>query len=151
MYPSVCVECIVVEAVMNASWFFPWMHLETTVRFPGRRWSFRVYISQYFRGMMLLFASLVSVLCNSANTSSFTTLNFVDNNDGGHIQVAILPWTLALTECVYPLTVNIFNLAPLMWTLPRAYDDAVNVCEDESISLYSLDKDYFTINQGKAE
>nr|VDC68230.1 unnamed protein product [Brassica rapa] len=32
MYPSVCVECIVVEAVMNASWFFPWMHLETTVR-----------------------------------------------------------------------------------------------------------------------
>lgn len=80
----------------------------------GMPYEYSVYISQYFRGMMLLFASLVSVLCNSANTSSFTTLNFVDNNDGGHIQVAILPWTLALTECVYPLTVNIFNLAPLM-------------------------------------
>ncbi|KAF3595159.1 hypothetical protein DY000_02025779 [Brassica cretica] len=35
---------------------------------------------------------------NSADTSSFTTWNFVDNNDEGHIQVSILLWTLALTE-----------------------------------------------------
>ncbi|CAN7025454.1 unnamed protein product [Brassica rapa subsp. trilocularis] len=62
MYPSVCVECIVVEAVTNASWFFPWMHLETTVlhrardtvlmehnkSMYGMPYEYSVYISQYF-------------------------------------------------------------------------------------------------------
>ncbi|CAN7101759.1 unnamed protein product [Brassica rapa subsp. narinosa] len=61
MYPSVCVECIVVEAVMNASWFFPWMHLETTVlhrardtvlmehnkSMYGMPYEYSVYISHY--------------------------------------------------------------------------------------------------------
>lgn len=73
-----------------------------------------VLLMDGFNNPVCLQPSRLKLEINSANTSSFTTWNFVDNNDGGHIQVAILPWTLALTECVYPLTVNIFNLAPLM-------------------------------------
>ncbi|VVA93827.1 unnamed protein product [Arabis nemorensis] len=59
----------------------------------------------------------------SANTSSFTTWEFVDNNDGTY------------TGSYLAMEVDGY--------FPRAYDDAVNVWEDESISFNPLENDYF--------
>ncbi|CAH2065290.1 unnamed protein product [Thlaspi arvense] len=77
----------------------------------------------------------------SANTSSFTTWNFVDNNDGTY------------TVCTYRMCVSFDNqnIQPCPFDVnvycsgyfPKAYDDAVNVWEDESISFKPLENDYF--------
>ncbi|XP_023641217.1 protein GAMETE EXPRESSED 2 isoform X2 [Capsella rubella] len=84
----------------------------------------------------------------SANTSSFTTWGFVDNNDGtytgsylamevGTYQICVTVDNKHIQPC--PFEVNVYSNG----YFPRAYDDPVNVWEDESISFNPLENDYF--------
>ncbi|CAH8299742.1 unnamed protein product [Eruca vesicaria subsp. sativa] len=106
----------------------------------------------------------------SANTSSFTTWKFVDNTDGtytcsylamdvGTYQMCVSFDDKHIQPC--PFDVNVysskyfyfyffhfnmslrFSLDFLGGYFPKAYDDEVNVWEDESISFYPLENDYF--------
>ncbi|CAH2044666.1 unnamed protein product [Thlaspi arvense] len=84
----------------------------------------------------------------SANTSSFTTWNFVDNNDGtytgSYLAMEVGTYRMCVTfdnktiqPC--PFDVNVYSSG----YFPKAYDDPVNVWEDESISFKPLENDYF--------
>ncbi|KAG7537207.1 Immunoglobulin E-set [Arabidopsis suecica] len=84
----------------------------------------------------------------SANTSSFTTWEFVDNNDGtytgSYLAMEVGTYRMCLSfdnkhiqPC--PFDVNVYSNG----YFPRAYDDPVNVWEDESISFNPLENDYF--------
>ncbi|KAJ0232276.1 Protein GAMETE EXPRESSED 2 [Hirschfeldia incana] len=84
----------------------------------------------------------------SANTSSFTTWKFVDNTDGTYIGSYLAMDVGTYRMCVSfddkhiqpcPFDVNVYSSG----YFPKAYDDAINVWEDESISFYPLENDYF--------
>ncbi|ESQ32377.1 hypothetical protein EUTSA_v10005444mg, partial [Eutrema salsugineum] len=84
----------------------------------------------------------------SSNTSNFTTWNFVDNSDGTYTGSYLAMEIGTYRMCVSfdnkhikpcPFDVNVYSSG----YFPRAYDDAVNVWEDESISFNSLENDYF--------
>ncbi|KAL9282862.1 putative immunoglobulin-like protein [Arabidopsis thaliana] len=85
---------------------------------------------------------------SSANTSSFTTWEFVDNNDGTYIGSYLAMEVGTYRMCISfdnkhiqpcPFDVNVYSNG----YFPRAYDDPVNVWEDESISFNPLENDYF--------
>ncbi|KAG7533513.1 Immunoglobulin E-set [Arabidopsis thaliana x Arabidopsis arenosa] len=84
----------------------------------------------------------------SANTSSFTTWEFVDNNDGTYTGSYLAMEVGTYRMCISfdnkhiqpcPFDVNVYSNG----YFPRAYDDPVNVWEDESISFNPLENDYF--------
>ncbi|CAH8359497.1 unnamed protein product [Eruca vesicaria subsp. sativa] len=84
----------------------------------------------------------------SANTSSFTTWKFVDNTDGTYTGSYLVMDVGTYQMCVSfddkhiqpcPFDVNVYSSG----YFPKAYDDEVNVWEDESISFYPLENDYF--------
>ncbi|XP_056845476.1 protein GAMETE EXPRESSED 2 [Raphanus sativus] len=84
----------------------------------------------------------------SANTSSFTTWKFVDNTDGTYTGSYLAMDVGTYRMCVSfgdqhiqpcPFDVNVYSSG----YFPKAYDDAINVWEDESISFYPLENDYF--------
>ncbi|XP_010512519.1 PREDICTED: LOW QUALITY PROTEIN: protein GAMETE EXPRESSED 2-like [Camelina sativa] len=84
----------------------------------------------------------------SANTSSFTTWEFVDNNDGTYTGSYLAMEVGTYHMCVSvdnkhiqpcPFEVNVYSNG----YFPRAYDDPVSVWEDESISFKPLENDYF--------
>ncbi|CAH8358393.1 unnamed protein product [Eruca vesicaria subsp. sativa] len=84
----------------------------------------------------------------SANTSSFTTWKFVDNTDGTYTGSYLVMDVGTYQMCVSfddkhiqpcPFDINVYSSG----YFPKAYDDEVNVWEDESISFYPLENDYF--------
>ncbi|KFK40717.1 gamete expressed 2 protein [Arabis alpina] len=84
----------------------------------------------------------------SANTSSFTTWEFVDNNDGTYIGSYLAMEVGTYRMCVSfdnehiqpcPFDVNVYSNG----YFPKAYDDEITVWEDESISFNPLENDYF--------
>ncbi|WZY79188.1 hypothetical protein YC2023_025572 [Brassica napus] len=91
--------------------------------------------------------SRLNLEITSANTSSFTTWNFVDNTDGTYIGSYLAMDVGTYRMCVSfddkhiqpcPFDVNVYSSG----YFPKAYDDEVNVWEDESISFYPMENDY---------
>ncbi|WZZ36656.1 hypothetical protein YC2023_020057 [Brassica napus] len=91
--------------------------------------------------------SRLNLEITSTNTSSFTTWNFVDNTDGTYIGSYLAMDVGTFRMCVTfddkhiqpcPFDVNVYSSG----YFPKAYDDEVNVWEDESISFYPLENDY---------
>ncbi|XP_020877406.1 protein GAMETE EXPRESSED 2 isoform X3 [Arabidopsis lyrata subsp. lyrata] len=93
-------------------------------------------------------SSRLKLEITSANTSSFTTWEFVDNNDGTYTGSYLAMEVGTYRMCISfdnkhiepcPFDVNVYSNG----YFPRAYDDPVNVWEDESISFNPLENDYF--------
>ncbi|XP_010547016.1 PREDICTED: protein GAMETE EXPRESSED 2 isoform X2 [Tarenaya hassleriana] len=107
-----------------------------------------VLLLDNFYNPVLSQSSRLKLEITSANTSGFTTWPFVDNHDGTYTGSYLVMEVGTYRMCVIfdnahirpcPFDINVYSGE----YFPKAYDDTVNVWEDESIAFDALGNDYF--------